>query len=119
MSAVLRGERALVPMRLRSLERVLPIERAAYAFPWTRNNFRQSAAVLQKALASLAAAAMPAFAAGCRLSLAFAQAVLWDFDEATANVAYLREMLSRKDKDNSRPPGSKATIPVAALNRPD
>jgi Flp pilus assembly protein TadD len=40
-------------------------------------------------------------------------------DEATANVAYLREMLSRKDKDNSRPPGNKATIPVAALNRPD
>ena len=39
-------------------------------------------------------------------------------DEATANVAYLREMLSRKDKDNSRPPGSKATVPVAALNRP-
>jgi Flp pilus assembly protein TadD len=40
-------------------------------------------------------------------------------DEATANVAYLREMLSRKDKDNSRPPGGKATVPVAALNRPD
>jgi Flp pilus assembly protein TadD len=40
-------------------------------------------------------------------------------DEATANVAYLREMLSRKDKDNSRPPGSKATVPVAALSRPD
>ena len=40
-------------------------------------------------------------------------------DEATANVAYLREMLSRKDKDNSRPSGSKATIPVAALNQPD
>jgi Flp pilus assembly protein TadD len=38
-------------------------------------------------------------------------------DEATANVAYLREMLSRKDKDNSRP--GKATVPVAALNRPD
>ncbi|UPK04898.1 tetratricopeptide repeat protein [Bradyrhizobium sp. 170] len=40
-------------------------------------------------------------------------------DEATANVAYLREMLSRKDKDNSRPPGKQATVPVAALNRPD
>ncbi|MCK1515236.1 tetratricopeptide repeat protein [Bradyrhizobium sp. 190] len=40
-------------------------------------------------------------------------------DEATANVAYLREMLSRKDKDNSRPPGNKAAVPVAALNRPD
>ena len=40
-------------------------------------------------------------------------------DEAAANVAYLREMLSRKDKDNSRPPGGKATVPVAALNRPD
>ena len=40
-------------------------------------------------------------------------------DEATANVAYLREMLSRKDKDNSRPPGNRATVPVAALNRPD
>lgn len=38
-------------------------------------------------------------------------------DQATANVAYLREMLSRKDKDQSRP-GSK-TVPVAVLNRPD
>ena len=34
-------------------------------------------------------------------------------EEATANVAYLREMLSRKD-----PRGGK-TVPVAALNRPD
>jgi len=40
-------------------------------------------------------------------------------DEAAANVAYLREMLSRKDKDNSRPHGNKAAVPVAALNRPD
>jgi len=40
-------------------------------------------------------------------------------DEAATNVAYLREMLSRKDKDHSRPPGNKATVPVAALNRPD
>ncbi|UPJ50729.1 tetratricopeptide repeat protein [Bradyrhizobium sp. 200] len=40
-------------------------------------------------------------------------------DEAAANVAYLREMLSRKDKDYSRPPGNRATVPVAALNRPD
>src|SRR6186997_3269058 len=38
-------------------------------------------------------------------------------DEAVANVAYLREMLTRKDKDQSRP-GSKS-VPVAALNRPD
>ena len=38
-------------------------------------------------------------------------------DEAAANVAYLREMLNRKDKDHSRPPGGKATVPVAALNR--
>jgi Flp pilus assembly protein TadD len=35
-------------------------------------------------------------------------------EEATANVAYLREMLSRKDS----PRGGK-TVPVAALNRPD
>ena len=40
-------------------------------------------------------------------------------EEAAANVAYLREMLNRKDKDHSRPPGGKATVPVAALNRPD
>jgi Flp pilus assembly protein TadD len=40
-------------------------------------------------------------------------------DEAAANVAYLREMLSRKDKDNSRPLGGRSTVPVAALNRPD
>src|SRR6266567_1652374 len=36
-------------------------------------------------------------------------------DEATANVGYLREMLSRKDNPRS---GGK-TVPVAALNRPD
>jgi Flp pilus assembly protein TadD len=36
-------------------------------------------------------------------------------DEAAANVAYLREMLSRKDNPRS---GAK-TVPVAALNRPD
>ena len=35
-------------------------------------------------------------------------------EEAAANVAYLREMLSRKDN----PRGGK-TVPVAALNRPD
>jgi len=40
-------------------------------------------------------------------------------DEAATNVAYLREMLTRKDKDNSRPPGGKASVPVATLNRPD
>jgi Flp pilus assembly protein TadD len=37
-------------------------------------------------------------------------------DEAAANVAYLREMLSRKDKDNSRPAGGRATVPVANLD---
>jgi len=36
-------------------------------------------------------------------------------DEASANVAYLREMLSRKDSPRN---GGK-TVPVAALNRPD
>ena len=36
-------------------------------------------------------------------------------DEAAANVAYLREMLSRKDSPRN---GAK-TVPVAALNRPD
>ncbi len=36
-------------------------------------------------------------------------------DEAAANVAYLKQMLSRKDG-----PGARAgTMPVAALNRPD
>ncbi|WP_291854300.1 tetratricopeptide repeat protein [Bradyrhizobium sp.] len=40
-------------------------------------------------------------------------------EEAAANVAYLREMLSRKDKNNSRPPGSRPTVPVAALDRPN
>jgi len=38
-------------------------------------------------------------------------------DEATANVAYLKEMLSRKD--NPRAGGGVGTVPVAALNRPD
>ena len=36
-------------------------------------------------------------------------------EEAAANVAYLKQMLSRKDK----PRGGAATVPVAALNRPD
>jgi Flp pilus assembly protein TadD len=36
-------------------------------------------------------------------------------DEAAANVAYLKEMLSRKDS----PRAGAGTIPVAALNRPD
>ena len=38
-------------------------------------------------------------------------------DEATANVAYLKEMLSRRD--NPRAGGGAGTVPVAALNRPD
>jgi Flp pilus assembly protein TadD len=38
-------------------------------------------------------------------------------DEAAANVAYLKQMLSRKD--NPRAGGGAATVPVAALNRPD
>ena len=38
-------------------------------------------------------------------------------DEATANVAYLREML--KPKDNSRPGRGAKNVPVAELNRPD
>jgi Flp pilus assembly protein TadD len=36
-------------------------------------------------------------------------------DEAAANVAYLKQMLSRKDN----PRGGAGTVPVAALNRPD
>jgi Flp pilus assembly protein TadD len=36
-------------------------------------------------------------------------------DEAIANVAYLKEMLSRKDSPRNGP----KTVPVAALNRPD
>jgi Flp pilus assembly protein TadD len=36
-------------------------------------------------------------------------------DEAEANVAYLKEMLSRKDS----PRAGKVSIPVASLNRPD
>jgi Flp pilus assembly protein TadD len=36
-------------------------------------------------------------------------------DEAAANVAYLKQMLSHKDN----PRGGPGTIPVAALNRPD
>ena len=36
-------------------------------------------------------------------------------EEAAANVAYLKQMLSRKDN----PRGGAATVPVAALNRPD
>ena len=36
-------------------------------------------------------------------------------DEAAANVAYLKEMLNRKDG----PRAGTAKMPVAALNRPD
>ena len=36
-------------------------------------------------------------------------------EEAAANVAYLKQMLSRKDN----PRAGAATIPVAALSRPD
>ncbi len=36
-------------------------------------------------------------------------------EEASANVAYLKEMLSRKDNPRS----GAGTIPVASLNRPD
>jgi Flp pilus assembly protein TadD len=37
-------------------------------------------------------------------------------DEAAANVAYLKEMLTRKDPHRA---GAATTIPVATLNRPD
>jgi Flp pilus assembly protein TadD len=40
-------------------------------------------------------------------------------DEATANVAYLRELLKSKDKDNSRPGRGSKNIPVAELNQPN
>jgi Flp pilus assembly protein TadD len=43
-------------------------------------------------------------------------------DEAAANVAYLKEMLKSKDKDDSRPGRGKGgvnSIPVAELTRPD
>jgi len=40
-------------------------------------------------------------------------------DEAAANVAYLREMLKGKDKDNSRPGRATRNIPVAELTPPD
>jgi Flp pilus assembly protein TadD len=43
-------------------------------------------------------------------------------DEAAANVAYLKEMLKNKDKDNSRPGRGKGgirNVPVAELSRPD
>jgi Flp pilus assembly protein TadD len=43
-------------------------------------------------------------------------------DEAAANVAYLKEMLKNKDKDNSRPGRDNRgvnSVPVAELTRPD
>ena len=43
-------------------------------------------------------------------------------DEAAANVAYLKEMLKTKDKDNSRPGRDKRgvnSVPMAELTRPD
>lgn len=43
-------------------------------------------------------------------------------DEAAANVAYLKEMLKTRDKDNSRPGrdrGGVHSVPMAELTRPD
>src|SRR5262249_13524032 len=43
-------------------------------------------------------------------------------DQAAANVAYLKEMLKNRDKDNARPPrgkGGPGSVPVAELTRPD
>ena len=40
-------------------------------------------------------------------------------DEAAANVAYLREMLKGKGKDNSRPARASRNIPVAELDQPN
>jgi tetratricopeptide (TPR) repeat protein len=58
-----------------------------HALPWTRNNFAHSAAVLQTAAVGLEAAGLDDFAAHCRLSLALAQAVLWQFEAAAETVA--------------------------------
>lgn len=44
MNAVLRPERALLPMSALNLDAVLAIEVAAYAFPWSRGNFVDSLA---------------------------------------------------------------------------
>jgi ribosomal-protein-alanine N-acetyltransferase len=44
MNAVLRTERALLPMAVSNLDAVLAIEAAAYAFPWSRGNFVDSLA---------------------------------------------------------------------------
>lgn len=44
MNAVLRPERALLPMSALNLDAVLAIEAAAYAFPWSRGNFVDSLA---------------------------------------------------------------------------
>ena len=45
MNAVVRprpGHRQLVPMTVAALPEVLPVEQAAYEFPWTRGNFIDS-----------------------------------------------------------------------------
>ena len=44
MNAVLRDERALLPMMIGDLKAVVAIESAAYDFPWTRGNFVDSLA---------------------------------------------------------------------------
>lgn len=44
MSAQLRPEAALRPMRVADLESVMAVERSAYSFPWTRGNFIDSLA---------------------------------------------------------------------------
>jgi ribosomal-protein-alanine N-acetyltransferase len=42
MSAVLKQERLIEPMRERDLPSVMDIERRIYAFPWTQGNFLDS-----------------------------------------------------------------------------
>ncbi len=44
MSAQLRPEVVLRPMRMADLESVMTVERSAYSFPWTRGNFIDSLA---------------------------------------------------------------------------
>ncbi len=52
------------------------------ALPWTRPNFQQAAAELASALAGLEKEGWDAFAADCRLSLAYAHLLTGDFDAA-------------------------------------
>jgi hypothetical protein len=71
------------------------------ALPWTRPNFRQAAAELSLALIQLEGTVLDHLVPDCRLSLAYAQLLIGEFDLALANINDSeKEFESRGDRLN-------------------